>query len=390
MPVPKPQPRYVEPPLTRATPHVRAWTTDRVVMFLLIMLAASYIYAQRRSRTLTDKNLEPQAVTARGDLLPEEKRTIAIFEGAAPSVVYITNIGLQRNFFSMTVEKYPRGAGSGFIYNKDGYVVTNFHVIANSTELQVALADQSQWKGKVVGFARDKDLAVIKIDAPQERLHPIAIGTSSDLKVGQSVYAIGNPFGLDHTLTTGIVSALDREIESFDGRTIEGVIQTDAAINPGNSGGPLLDSAGRLIGVNTQIASPVPGSAGVGFAVPVDTISHIIPQLIRHGQVIRPTLGATLLSDRYSRYFQVQGVILADVPPESSAAKAGLRGTLISKDGRLQQLGDVIVGVDDRQVMDANSLLNTLDAHEIGDIIEVRYVRNDKEQTAKVTLEAMN
>ncbi|HTS03462.1 MAG TPA: trypsin-like peptidase domain-containing protein, partial [Thermoanaerobaculia bacterium] len=209
----------------------------------------------------------PRPVTARGDLASDEKATIELFQRCSPSVVYITTLARRPvNFFEMT--EVAQGTGSGFVWDRQGHIVTNFHVIENSDSLVVTLADQSNWKATLVGAEPDKDLAVLRIGAPEAKLPPILVGTSHDLKVGQKVFAIGNPFGLDETLTTGIVSALGRTIESVTGRKIQDVVQTDAAINPGNSGGPLLDSAGRLIGVNTQIASPSGASAGIGFAVP--------------------------------------------------------------------------------------------------------------------------
>ncbi|MBM4297498.1 MAG: trypsin-like serine protease, partial [Deltaproteobacteria bacterium] len=221
---------------------------------------------------LNDPKASPRAVAPRGELRGDEKSTIALFKQASPAVVNITAIGVERDMFTLNLYQIPQGTGSGFVWDTTGNIITNFHVIQNADAAQVTLADQSNWKARVVGVAPDKDLAVLKIDAPANKLQPIPIGTSKDLQVGQSVFAIGNPFGLDQTLTTGIISALNREIESVTRRPIQGVIQSDAAINPGNSGGPLLDSAGRLIGVNTAIYSPSGASAGIGFAIPVDTV----------------------------------------------------------------------------------------------------------------------
>ena len=240
---------------------------------------------------LNDSRAAPRAVTARGELFSGEKSTIALFRQASPAVVNITAIGVQRDLFTLNLYQIPQGTGSGFVWDTRGNIITNFHVIQNADTAQVTLADQSNWKARVVGVAPDKDLAVLRIDAPANRLPPIPLGTSKDLQVGQSVFAIGNPFGLDQTLTTGVISALNREIESVTRRPIQGVIQSDAAINPGNSGGPLLDSAGRLIGVNTAIYSPSGASAGIGFAIPVDTVNRIVPELIRSGKVTRPGLG---------------------------------------------------------------------------------------------------
>ena len=240
------------------------------------------------SATLNDPKAIPRAVSPRGELWPDEKSTIGLFRQASPAVVNITAIGVQRDLFTLNLYQIPQGTGSGFVWDTKGNIITNFHVIQNAAVAQVTLGDQSNWKAQVVGVAADKDLAVLRIDAPAERLRPIPLGTSKELQVGQSVFAIGNPFGLDQSLTTGVISALGREIDSVTRRPIQGVIQTDAAINPGNSGGPLLDSAGRLIGVNTQIYSPTGASAGIGFAIPVDTVNRIVPELIRSGKIIRP------------------------------------------------------------------------------------------------------
>jgi len=219
-----------------------------------------------------DLSALPRAITPRGDLAEEEKTTIALFRQASPSVVHITTLAVRQDAFSLDVFQIPQGTGSGFVWDNQGRIVTNFHVIRDADAAQVTLADHSSWKARLVGAYPDKDLAVLMVDAPKDRLHPIAIGTSHDLQVGQRLFAIGNPFGLDQSLTTGIISALGREIESVNRRAIKDMIQTDAAINPGNSGGPLLDSSGRLIGVNTAIYSPSGASAGIGFAIPVDEV----------------------------------------------------------------------------------------------------------------------
>jgi S1-C subfamily serine protease len=229
-------------------------------------------------------NGEPRVVTARGDLAAEEKANIELFRQASPSVVYITVLSRRLDAFSLNVYEIPEGTGSGFIWDDQGHIITNFHVIRNAQAAQVTLADHSTYNAGLVGIAPNKDLAVLKIDAPKKLLRPLPIGTSHDLVVGQKTFAIGNPFGLDQTLTTGVVSALGREIRSATRQPIAGVIQTDAAINPGNSGGPLLDSAGRLIGVNTAIYSPSGAYAGIGFAIPVDTVNEVIPLLIRQGK----------------------------------------------------------------------------------------------------------
>ena len=263
---------------------------DCLVRFLL-GAALAWLFAERYFGGAHDPNAVPRVVTPRGDLAAEEKSNIELFRLSSPSVVYITRLAMRRDRFSLNMFEIPQGTGSGFVWNNLGHIITNFHVVQGTSSLRITLADNSEWDARVVGVSPDQDLAVLFINAPRTRLKPIAIGQSANLQVGQRVFAIGNPFGLDQTLTTGIISALGREIDGVSGRKISGVIQTDAAINPGNSGGPLLDSAGRLIGVNTAIFSPSGSNAGIGFAVPVDTVNRVAPQLIRHGRVIRPGLG---------------------------------------------------------------------------------------------------
>jgi S1-C subfamily serine protease len=327
-------------------------------------------------------------VSARGELLADEKSTIALFRQASPSVVNITAIGMERDLFTLNLYQIPQGSGSGFVWDTNGDIITNFHVIQNADAAQVTLADQSNWKARVVGVAPDKDLAVLRIDAPDNRLRPIPIGTSKDLQVGQSVFAIGNPFGLDQTLTTGIISALNREIESVTRRPIQGVIQSDAAINPGNSGGPLLDSAGRLIGVNTAIYSPSGVSAGIGFAIPVDTVNRIVPELIRSGRVTRPGLGIQVADEQIAQRLGVTGILVVDVTRGGAAAKAGIQPTRRDSEGRLR-LGDVITAVDGRKVESPNDLYLALEKFKVGDTVTVSLLRNGKTVQTKVALEAV-
>jgi len=302
-------------------------------------------------------------------------------------VVYITSIAVQTDFFSFRALEIPQGTGSGFIWDDNGYIVTNFHVIKDAQTAEVTLANSSTWKAKLVGLEPDKDLAVLKIDAPKNLLRPISVGTSSDLEVGQKVFAIGNPFGFDHTLTTGVISGLGREIESITRRPIQGVIQTDAAINPGNSGGPLLDSAGRLIGINTAIFSPSGAYAGIGFAVPVDVVNRIVPQIIRYGKVQKPVLGVTIAEDYLVKRIGAEGVLIFTVTPGGAADKAGVRPTRRDRRGRLM-LGDLIVAVDNKTVRESRDLFRILDTHNIGDTVRLRVRRPDGEVDLDVRLQA--
>ena len=329
---------------------------------------------------------DSRPVTARGDLAEDEKSTIELFKRASPSVVYITTLSRRPvNFFEMT--DVPQGTGSGFLWDRQGHVVTNYHVLKDADSSVVTLSDQTNWKATVVGVEPDKDLAVLRISAPAEKLTPILVGTSKGLQVGQKVFAIGNPFGLDETLTTGIVSALGRTIEAVTGRKIQDVIQTDAAINPGNSGGPLLDSAGRLIGVNCQIASPSGASAGIGFAVPVDTVNAVVPELIAHGRIVRPRLGISPANESVARQLGVTGVLILGVAEGSGAAKAGLRGTERDRDGSFI-LGDIIVGVAGQDVANYDDLVSALEKQKIGDTVPVKIVRGDRTTTVDVALMA--
>jgi S1-C subfamily serine protease len=303
-------------------------------------------------------------------------------------VVYITSLALKRDIFSLNLFEIPQGTGSGFVWDQDGHIITNFHVIQEASGARVTLADHSVWDAQLVGTAPDQDLAVLYISAPKHQLQPITVGTSDDLQVGQKVFAIGNPFGLDQTLTTGIISALGREINAVTGRTISGVIQTDAAINPGNSGGPLLDSAGRLIGVNTAIYSPSGASTGIGFAVPVDTVNRVVPQLIRHGRVIRPGLGVRIADDATARRLGLQGVLIIQTEKGSAADTAGLRGTRRDSEGRLL-LGDVIVSINADPITASGDLMNILEKYAVGATVTVAVLREGTRVTVPVTLQAL-
>ena len=328
--------------------------------------------------------------TPRLNLRPEEKFVVDIFNDVSPAVVFISNnlVG-RRNYFSRKVEEIPQGSGSGFLWDKEGHIVTNFHVVRGASTITVTLSDQSVHPASVVGVYVDKEIAVLKIDVPPEKLTPIRSGTSKSLMVGMTTLAIGNPFGLDHTLTKGIISALDREIQALSGRSIADVIQTDAAINPGNSGGPLLNSRGELIGMNTAILSPSGVSAGIGFAVPVDVIRRYVGQIIRDGNVSGAGLGVSLVSDSLARRWNIQGVILNSVDPDGAAGKSGLRGTQVRRDGTVTQLGDVITALGGQKVDDIDNLRDALEDHEVGDRVEVRYLRDEREQKITVKLQSI-
>ena len=327
---------------------------------------------------------QPRPVTPRGPLDAVEQNNISVFRRVSPSVVHITTLDTQRDFFSLNVEQVPRGTGTGFIWDDAGHIVTNFHVIQGGDAARVTLADQSSYGARLVGAFPDRDLAVLRIEAPREKLPPIPIGTSRDLLVGQGVYAIGNPFGLDQTLTRGIVSALNREIESVNRRAIRGVIQTDAAINPGNSGGPLLDSAGRLIGVNTQIYSPSGASAGIGFAIPVDEVNRVVPRLIKDGRFIRPALGVTAGSPQLHQALKLpKGVAIIGVGLRSPAADAGLQAFSRGRDGRIVQ-GDVITALNDEPLNDLDDMLALLEKRQVGERVTLTVWHKGK--TRKQTL----
>ncbi|PID72798.1 MAG: 2-alkenal reductase [Desulfobulbus propionicus] len=362
-------------------------STKKFWIYVLIGVVAWLTY-QTLQPTLLDPKAKPREVAARGDLAADEKNTIEIFRSAAPSVVYITSITVRRNLFSLNVYEIPKGTGSGFVWDEEGRIVTNYHVISDASRIEVTLADHSTWKGVLVGAAPDRDLAVLQISAPSSKLKPLSIGDSSDLLVGQKVFAIGNPFGLDQTLTTGVVSALGREIKAVTGRTIHEVIQTDAAINPGNSGGPLLDSAGRLIGVNTAIYSPSGASSGIGFAVPVGEVNRVVPQIIRHGKVIKPGLGVSLANNRLTRDLDLDGVLILRVMPGSAADRAGLRGTQQVRGGFI--LGDVIQAVNGERVSDYDSLRNELERYAVGETVRLSVLRDEGNIEVAVVLEATN
>ncbi len=365
----------------------------RVLPFLVValatLLACGAATAQSVSAAARATSAEPRAVTPRGPLSPEEQRTIGVFERVSPSVVYITTVQHVRDFWSRNVMRVPQGTGSGFIWDDAGHVVTNYHVIQGAQEALITLADQRSYPATLVGASPEHDLAVLHIDVPLDAPPAVAVGSSADLKVGQSVYAIGNPFGLDHTLTTGIISALNRTIDDESGGAINNLIQTDAAINPGNSGGPLIDSAGRMIGINTMIYSPSGAYAGIGFAVPIDTINRVVPRLIAYGRYVRPALGVTANDDVSRRLLAEgqRGIVILEVVPGSPAARAGLVPARMTGARRVQ-LGDVIVAFDGHKVETFGDLAGLLDEHVFGDKVTLTVERNGVRRDVAIMLSA--
>jgi S1-C subfamily serine protease len=376
-----------------------AYLTLFAVFFALAGLIIYWFAPFGRHRALHDPDAQPRAVAPGSDPTGDEKATIDLFKFCKNSVVNVDTLQVERDRMSLNLQQRRAGTGSGFIWDDRGYVVTNYHVVREVAQnpnaglsLRVILADRSAWNARIVDFAPDFDLAMLRIDAPRDRLTPIKVGTSKDLQVGQTVYAIGNPFGLNLTLTKGIISALDREIQSVTDQPISGVIQTDAAINPGNSGGPLLDRDGRLIGVTTAIASPSGANAGIGFAIPVDTVNDVVTELIRGGhesQPQKPTLNIVPLGDQLARELGVvSGVMIQDVQPGGAAAKAGLRGLSRTRSGSLV-LGDVVVAVDGQPVASNGDLTTLIGRHKVGDTVKLTILRDGRRSPVDVTLEGI-
>jgi S1-C subfamily serine protease len=324
------------------------------------------------------------------ELLPVESKTIEIYRNVVPSTVNVSNIKLARNFFYGEVE-VPQGAGSGFVWDNLGHIVTNFHVVQGGNSFVITFFnDHKQYRAKIVGTAPDKDIAVLKLEEKPAKLVPVMTGLSKNLQVGQYSFAIGSPFGLDYTLTTGVVSALGRKIDGIGGVKINDMIQTDAAINMGNSGGPLLNSSAELIGMNTAIFSNSGSSAGLGFAVPVDTIKMIVPQLIQHGKVIRPGLGIGIVPDsmKLRMVNSTKGLIISNVDERGGAAEARLKGMTQDQYGRVY-LGDIILSVDGQEVNTLDDIYQVLEKKKIGDTVDVKYRREGKDFITKVKLKAL-
>lgn len=360
----------------------------RIFFWIIIAMGFILYLMPRIENYLIRSTAESKIVTARGELSDVEKSNIQIFEQASPSVVYITTLTEMINLWTRDITRLPRGTGSGFIWDKHGHIITNYHVLEGASEIRIGLSDHRTFNAVLVGASPDHDIAVLRMPIVPNMPSPLPIGSSHDLKVGQMMYAIGNPFGLDQTLTTGIVSALNRSLFNDNGSQIKGLIQTDAAINPGNSGGPLLDSAGRVVGINTAIYSPSGTYAGIGFAVPVDTVNRIVPQLIANGKYERPKLGITIdseLNQRITKKYGINGVAVIEVHQGSAAQTAGLKGVEIIERGRLVP-GDIILGIDEHEIDSISTLLNTLDNYSIGDSIKLKYLRGEKENTISLIL----
>ena len=327
-----------------------------------------------------------------GAFTEDEKNNIAVYEKVSEGVVNVTSTAVQLDFF---FNAFPtQGSGSGSIVDTKGHILTNHHVVADAQKLEVTLGDGSKWPAKLVGSDPDNDLAVIKIDAPREKLKAISMGDSKNLKIGQKVLAIGNPFGFERTLTTGVISSLGRTIRSEVGTLIEDVIQTDAAINPGNSGGPLLNSDGEIIGINSAIISPSGGNVGIGFAIPVNTAKRIIPELISKGYVTYPWIGATIdtLSPEAAKYLKLKierGALIAGVVKGGPADKAGLIGgsQRVQVGNRIVLAGgDIVVKADDQEIKTSEELIRYIREKKPGDSITFKVYRKDKYENVKVIL----
>ena len=371
------------------TDKLKTLRSIRILLYLLIALLVVVFLIPRIQQSWLSMNAEPRAVTPRGDLAAAEKTNIDIFRESSPSVVFITSLADSVNFWTRNITRIPRGTGSGFVWDRNGHIVTNYHVIQDASAVQIRLNDQRTYRAELVGASPDHDIAVLRMPVVTDMPEPLPIGTSQDLQVGQAMYAIGNPFGLDYTLTTGVVSALNRSLDNENGRPINGLIQTDAAINPGNSGGPLLDSAGRLVGINTAIYSPSGAYAGIGFAVPIDTVNRIVPQLIATGLYQRPRLGIHIddrISAQITERIGIKGLAVVGVEPGSPAEAAGLLGAKIIDDGELL-VSDIILSLGGIPIEDTESLLDALERHDKGEEVTLTFFRDKQEREVTVTLD---
>ncbi len=369
--------------------HPKLVKLARILIIVVIVWIVADFLGIKPSRFLRSRVVMRPVTQTVGDLGADERANMEVFERVSPSVNYITNKRFQRDLFSFNVMEIPQGTGSGFLWNDKGHVVTNFHVIYEADEIEVKMQDGKRYDATIVGVDPDHDLAVLQINALNINAPPVMIGSSGDLRVGQKVLAIGNPFGLDSTLTTGIISALGRTIKSMTNRYIHDVIQTDAAINPGNSGGPLLDSFGRLIGVNTAIIGPSGTYSGVGFAVPVDTVNRVVTKLINYGKVGRPGLGISLVPEHIMSRLGIEGVGILEVYKGSSAQESGLLPVRRLPDGRIE-MGDIIIECDGSKVRKSSDLIRLMDRHEVGDEIEIVILRGGVKKLIRIVLQSVN
>jgi 2-alkenal reductase len=346
----------------------------RIALAVGAILLAAYVAEPYVARFFLAAE-EPRTVTARGDLAPAERATVELFERVSPSVVHVYAQPSGRRFSARDDgEGGGTQTGTGFVWDAAGHVVTNNHVVQGASGVTVRLASGETVPATIVGTAPNFDLAVLRLGNTRQPPPPIAIGTSGDLKVGQSTFAIGNPFGLDQTLTTGVVSALQRRLPTGEGREIADMIQTDTAINPGNSGGPLLDSAGRLIGVNTAIYSPSGASAGIGFAIPVDVVNRVVPQLIRTGRTPSPGIGIIAGQDAIAARYGIEGVVVFRTLRGSPAERAGIRGV----NPQTGQIGDIIVGVNGEPVQRLSELSAALEKAGVGAPVRLQIERDGR------------
>jgi len=348
----------------------------------MVVSALAFAALTAMTATALAQPVSPPSAHAR---LEDERNTIDIFRTVAPATVFITQKRLMRDAWRASAREVTAGSGSGFIWDKRGHVVTNYHVIADGTSFTVTLQSGKEYAAKLIGGDPNKDIAVLQIKAPASELTAIELPEKAyTLEVGQKALAIGNPFGLDHTLTVGVISALEREMKGYGGLTIQGIIQTDASINPGNSGGPLLNSSGQLIGMNTMIYSQTGSSVGIGFAVPVHIIRQIVPELLEFGKPVRAGLGIQIVADDVARRNGIKGVVIASVSPGSPAAKAGLEGLKETRRGTMP--GDIIVGIAKKPVVTYDDLYSALDAYKPGDTVSVEVLRDGKRKTVALKL----
>jgi S1-C subfamily serine protease len=348
--------------------------------YRMFRLERQYLPTDRPSVAVT------RPVVPREELGSSEKARIALFERTWRSIVHITTLTVQTDPFRLNVLEVPKGTGSGFIWDQLGHIVTNFHVVAGAQEARVTFADRRTMQARLVGLSQRNDLAVLRAVGPTKGMPPLPLGSSHDLLVGQDVIAIGSPFGFDYTLSTGVISGLGREIQGAGGLPILDAIQTDAAINPGNSGGPLIDSSGRLIGINTSIYSPSGASAGVGFAIPADTVTRVVPELIAYGEEVRPVLGIDPANDALTSRWGLPGVLVMHVSPKSPAERVGIMPTRVIEATGQIVLGDLITHIDGIELRNATDLYLQLEKHQPGETVTVSILRDGQSRTLSVVL----